>query len=135
MRVEPDRRARDGRAASAWAGIRLLPRPALLLAVLLFLSALVPGVAGLIAVLEPDGLALLGALAQHQALVNALSLGAAIGAVLVVERPRTRSPLAYARQLRDRFAEIQADFDGALRRRTGGEGEERHAPEAYPSDS
>jgi len=133
--VEPGERVRDGRVASAWARIRLLPRPVFFLAFLLFLSALVPGVAGLVAAVQPDGASLLGALAQHQALVTALSLGAAVGAVLLVERPRTRSLAAYARQLRDHFAKVQADFDGALRRRSGGEGEERHAPEANPPDS
>ncbi|MBI5068707.1 MAG: hypothetical protein HZB56_10745 [Deltaproteobacteria bacterium] len=135
MRVEPGQRATDGRAASGWARIRLLPRPVLLLAVAFLLSALGQAVAGLIAALEPHpGASVLARLARSPVLVAALSLAAALGALLLAERPRSRSPVAYARQLRARWAEIEADFDGALRRRSGGEGENRHAPEAHPSE-
>jgi len=136
MRVEPGQRARDGGSASAWARIRLLPRPLLLLAFLLFLSTLAPAVAGLIAAFAlAGGSGWLDALARRPEAVSGLSLAAALGALLVVERPRSWSPVAYARQLRDRFAKVEADLDGALRRRSGGEWEKRHAPEAYPPDS
>lgn len=135
MRVEPGQRATDGRAASGWARIRLLPRHFLLLAALLLLLALAPAVAGLVAVLEPAGGAgLLPALARGPALVSGLSLGAALGALLAFVRPRSGSPTAYARQLRARWAEIEAELDGDPRRRSGGEGENRHAPEARPSE-
>jgi len=135
MRVESGQRATNGRAASGWARIRLLPRPVLLLALALLISALAPAVAGLIAALEPEpGAGLLSALVRSPALVGGLSLAAALGALLLAERPRSRSPVTYARQLQARWAEIEADFDGALRRRSGGEGEVRHAPEAHPSE-
>jgi hypothetical protein len=131
--VEPGQRATDGRAASGWARIRLLPRPFLLLAVLLFLLASAPAVAGLDAALDSAAPSGLGALARSPELVLGLSLAGALGALLLVERPGSRSPLAYARQVRSRFAEIEAVFDGALRRRSGGEVENRHAPEAQQS--
>jgi len=74
------------------------------------------------------------ALARHPALVSGLAAVSALGALLFLERPRSRSPVAYARQLRDRLAAVQADFDGALRRRAREEEEEHHAPEPHPSD-
>jgi hypothetical protein len=135
MRVEPGQRARGDGSAPAWARLRLLPRPVLCLGFLLFLSALAPAAGELIAVLgAADGPAWLGALARHPALLSGCSLAAALGTLLVLERPRSRSPVAYACQLRDRLAAVQADFDGALRRRAGGEEEERHAPEPHPPE-
>ena len=135
MRVEPGQRARGDGSASAWARIRLLPGQVLLFALLLFLSALAPAIAELNRVLaDPNGSTWLGALARHPALVSSFSLALALGALLVLERPRSLSPVAYARQLRDRLAAVQADFDGALRRRAHEEEEERHAPEPHPSE-
>ncbi len=135
MRAEPGQRARGDGTASAWARIRLLPRPVLLLTLLLFLSALAPAAAEVASVLgTTGGPAWLGAVVDHRALVSGLSLIAALGALLLLERPRRGSPLAYARQLRDRLRAIQADFDGALRRRAREEEEERHAPEPHPSE-
>ena len=135
MRVEPGQRAGIDGSASAWARIRLLPRQVLLFAFLLFLSALAPAVAELNMVLaDPNGSTWPGALARHPALVSGFSLAVALGALLVLERPRSRSPVAYARQLRDRLAAVQADFDGALRRREHEEEEKRHAPEPHPSE-
>ena len=133
MRVEPGQRARGDGTASAWARIRLLPRPVLLLAFLLFLSSLAPAAAEVASILgTASGPAWLGALADHPALVCGFELAAALGALFLLERPRSGSPAAYARQLRDRLAAVQADFDGALRRRAGGDVEERHAPEPQP---
>ena len=135
MWLEPKERARDASSASGWARLRLVPRPVLLVAFLLLLSALAPAAAGLIATFAPaDGSAGVWALANRPGLVSGVSLAWALGVLLVLERPRGRSPLAYARQLRDRLAEIQSDFDGALRRRLGGEREKRHAPEAHRSE-
>jgi hypothetical protein len=135
VRVEPGKRARGDGSASAWARIRLLPRPVLLVALLLFLSALAPAAAELIAALGlADGPTWLGALTRHPALVSGVTLAAALGALLVLERPRSRSPAAYARQLGDRLAAVQADFDGALCRRAREEEEERHAPVPHPSE-
>jgi hypothetical protein len=135
MRVEPGQRARGERSASWWARLRLLPRPVLLIALLLFLSALAPAAAELNVVLsDPGSSTWLGVLARHPALVSSLSLAVALGALLVSERPRSWSPVAYANQLRDRFAAVQADFDGALRRRAHEEEEEHHAPEPHLSE-
>jgi len=135
MRVELEQRARNDASASTWTRLRLLPHPVLLLALLFLLSALAPAVAELNAVLvDPDGSTWLGALAWHPTLVSGLSLAAAFGALLFLERPQGLSPGAYARQLRDRLAAVQADFDGALRRRAREEEERRHAPEPQPSE-
>ena len=135
MRVESGQHARGDRTASAWACIRLLPRPVLLVALLLLLSASAPAAAEVAAVLGiADGPAWLGALAHHPALVSGIALAFALGALLLMERPRSASPVAYARQLRDRLAAVQADFDGAHRRRAREKEEERHAPEPYPSE-
>jgi hypothetical protein len=135
MRVEPGQRARGAGSATWWARLRLLPRPVLFLAILVFLSTLAPAAAELSAVLaDPSGSSGLGALARYRVLVSGLSLAAALVALLLAERPRSLSPLAYARQLRDRLAAVEADFDGALRRRAYEEEEERHAPPPHPSD-
>ena len=135
MRVEPGQHARGDGTASAWACLRLLPRPVLLVAFLLFLSALAPAAAEVASVLRTDGgPAWLGALADHPALVSGVALAAALGALLLLERPRSGSPVAYARQLVARLAAVQADLDGALRRRPREEEEERHAPEPHPSE-
>ncbi len=135
MRVEPGQHARGDGTASAWACLRLLPRPVLLVAFLLFLSASAPAVVGVASVLGTDGApAWLGALADHPGLVSGVALITALGALLLVERPRSGSPVAYARQLAARLAAVQADLDGALRRRSREEEEERHAPEPHPSE-
>jgi hypothetical protein len=135
MRVELEQQARIDASASTWTRLRLLPHPVLLLALLFLLSALAPAVAELNAVLvDADGSTWLGALAWHPTLVSGLSLAAAFGALLFLERPQGLSPVAYLRQLRDRLAAVQADFDGALRRRAHEEEEKRHASEPHPSE-
>ncbi len=135
MRMEPGQSARGDGTASTWACLRLLPRPVLLVALLLFLSALAPAAAEVASVLRTDGgPAWLGALAAHPALVSGVALAAALGALLLLERPRSGSPVAYVRQLLARLAAVQADLDGDLRRRPREEEEERHAPEPHPSE-
>lgn len=135
MRVELEQQARFDASVSTWTRLRLLPHPVLLLALLFLLSALAPAVAELNAVLvDPDGSTWLEALARHPTLVSGLSLAATFGALLFLERPQSLSPVAYARQLRDRLAAVQADFDGALRRRAHEEEEKRHASEPHPSE-
>lgn len=135
MRMEPGQRARGVGSATCWARLRLLPRPVQLLAFPLLVSALAPALGELNTVLaDPVGSTWLGALARYPGLVSGLSLAAALGALLATERPRSLSPVAYARQLRDRFAAVEADFDGALRRRAHEEEENRHAPPRHPPD-
>ncbi len=136
MRVEPGQPARNDAPVSTWARIRLLPHPVLLLTLFFFLAALAPAVAELNAVLvDPDGSTWLWALVRNPALVSGCSFAAAFGALLVLERPGSPSPRAYVRQLRDRLAAVQADLDGALRRRAHEEVEEGHAPERHSPES
>jgi hypothetical protein len=54
---------------------------------------------------------------EHPVLVNLIACCVAVAAVLAVERPRSASPLAYARQLRARFLELQSTYDAGSRRR------------------
>ena len=136
MRWELRRRASEAGSASTCARLRLLPRPILMLGFLLLLSALAPVAAEVASVLgTADGPAWLGALACHPVIAGGVPLVAALGVLLVLERPRSASPVGYARQLRDRLVAVQAEFDGALRRRSREEDEEeRHAPEPQPSE-
>ena len=136
MRREPGRRAIEHGSTSTWARLRFLPRSVLLLGLLLLLSALAPVAAEVASVLgTADGPAWLGALARHPVIAGGVPLVAALGVLLVLERPRSASPVGYARQLRDRLVAVQAEFDGALRRRSREEDEEeRHAPEPQPSE-
>ena len=57
-------------------------------------------------------------------LVDVAAAVVAAAAVLALEPPRAASPLAYARQLRARFLELQSMFDADDRRRPG-EGKEK----------
>jgi len=133
VRVQPRDRVIAAGSPTWRERFRLLPRPARLLAFVLFLSALAPGLLEIHAtVIDPRGSTLAGALAQRPVVASLVSLAMAIGALLILERPRSLSPRAYARQLRARALEIQADFDGALRRRAHEEEESRHGPSQPP---
>jgi hypothetical protein len=65
--------------------------------------------------------------------LHAAAACAAIAAVIAFEPPRSASPLAYARQLRARFLELQSTFDADDRRRPG-EGKEKE-DDRVPSES
>ena len=91
----------------------------------LLACAVAPGVASLYAAFGETPLA--AALGAHRAALPFMALLFAGAVVFVFERPRSASPAAYARQLRDRFLEVQSSFDGALRRREGEGEEKRHA--------
>ena len=93
--------------------------------VALFACAVAPGIASLYAAF--GGTPLAAALRTHRAGLPFVALLVAGAVVVVFERPRSASPAAYARQLRDRFLEVQSSFDGALRRREGEGEEKRHA--------
>ena len=135
MRWELRRRAIEAGSVSTWARLRLLPRPLLLPALLLLLSALAPATSEVASLLAtPGSPGWLGSLARHPVIAGGLPFAAALVALLLWERPRSASPAAYARQLRDRVLAVQADFDGALRRRAREEEERRHAPEPQPSE-
>ena len=121
MRSRQDEPPRAG--VVIWrARLLLLPWRARLLVLVLLACAAVPAAAGLYATL--GGTPLAEALRAHRVALPLIALLAASATVVVFERPRSASPAAYARQLRDRLLEVQVSFDGALRRREG-EGEER----------
>ncbi len=129
MQLEPEQRARVSGSVSWWARLRLLPGPVLLIALLLFVSALAPAASELISLLgQDDGPVWLGPLIRHPGIVSGAGVASALGVLLVVERPEGWSVAAYARQLRNRAAAVQAGFDGALRRRARRQEEDHHAP-------
>jgi len=105
--------------------VRILPVRVRLLALLLFLLALVVAALDLYGAFGAGpGSSVCRELARHPVAVVAAMAAAVVGALLAMERPRTWSVGAYARQLRGRLREVEAEFDGALRRREG-EGMER----------
>jgi hypothetical protein len=61
-------------------------------------------------------------------LMNVIACCAAIAALLAFERPRSASPLVYARQLRARFFELQSAYDADPRRPREGK-EKEHDPD------
>lgn len=110
-----------------WQRLRLLPPHARPLLIALVLLAAAPGAARLYAeVVDPQGSTAASAVARRPGLVGALALAAAAGALLFAERPRSRSPAGYVRQVRERLRAAQDEFDGALRRRLEGEVERCH---------
>lgn len=109
--------------------LALLPLRLRLFALLLFLLALAPALVELAGFAGGPGAPPLSVFAGRPALAAALSLAAAVLAVCVLERPRNRSPRAYARQVAARLRQIQSDFDGALRRRAH---EEEENPNGKP---
>jgi hypothetical protein len=108
----------------------LVPRSARLVLLALLACAATPGAASLYGAF--GGTTLAAVLREHRGALAFMALLVAGAVVVLVERPRSASPGAYARQLRDRVLEVQSSFDGALRRREG-EGEEKsHAvPHAF----
>ena len=112
--------------------MRLLPRATRLLALVLLGCAAAPGVARIYVALGEGALAL--ALREHLAIVPVAALALGCVALVTVERPRSLSPSAYARQLRDRFLELQSDFDAGLRRRPG-EGKENGDDVQHPFEA
>ena len=116
------RRAEITHRESPWLRFSSLPLAARALAVALLACAAAPAVGAL---LELGGnSALVGALGAHPRAVSLASCVVSAAALLAFERPRSPSPVAYARQLRARFLELQSTFDAGFRRRPrGGEGE------------
>jgi hypothetical protein len=135
MRWELERRASETGSAPTSTRLRLLPRPLLALGLLLLLSASAPAASTVASILAtPDSPGWFGLLARHPAMAGGIPFLGALGALLLWERPLSGSPSGYARQLRDRLVAIQADFDGALRRRAREEEETQHAPNPQPSE-
>ena len=112
--------------------LRLLPRATRFLGLVLLGCAAAPGVARIYVALGEGALAL--ALREHLAIVPVAALALGCVALVTVERPRSLSPSAYVRQLRDRFLELQSDFDAGLRRRPG-EGKENGDDVQHPFEA
>ncbi len=106
-------------ASLTWfTAVGLLPlRVRALLGVILLCAVAHAGLSAYGALSEPDGATVLGNLARHPALAGALALAVGMLALLILERPRSFSPRAYAAQLKWRALQVQDEFDGALRRR------------------
>lgn len=98
-----------------WRKLMRLPRPARAAGVVLLGSAVVPAAAVLVAATGESRVARV--LEAHPAIVNIVAACAAVTAVLALERPSSASPIAYARQLRARFVELQSTLDADTRRR------------------
>lgn len=111
----------------------LLPWRARLVVLVLLACAAAPAATGVYATL--GGTPLAEAMLAHRVALPFAALLVASAAVVFFERPRSASPAAYARQLRDRFLEVQLSFDGALRRREGKGEEKSHAvPHSYDAN-
>jgi hypothetical protein len=105
-----------------WRRLARLPRPARLAGLVLLACAAAPPTALMVALARES------LLTSHQGarpfLLNVTACCAALVALLVFERPRSSSPLAYARQLRARFLELQSTYDADFRRRPEGKEKE-----------
>lgn len=98
-----------------WRKLMRLPAPVRLAGLVLLGSAGVPAAAVVLAVTGESELARF--FEAHPGLVNVTAVCAAVAGVVASERPRSASPLAYARQLRARFLELQSTLDADNRRR------------------
>ena len=95
----------------------LPPRVRGLLGVLLLCAVAPAGLSAYGALSDPDGVTAFGTLARQPTLAGALALASGLLALVILERPRSWSPRAYAAQLKERALQVQTGFDGALRRR------------------
>jgi hypothetical protein len=100
---------------NTWRKLMRLPAPARSAGFVLLGSAAIPAAAVVFAATGESPLARF--LEAHPAFVNLAALCVAVAAVLALERPWSASPLAYARQLRARFLELQSTLDADDRRR------------------
>lgn len=110
--------------------LRRLPPRALTACGTMLLAAAIPVVTGLFGVVT-DGHS--GRWSLLLAALHVAAACAAVAAVVAFEPPRSASPLAYARQLRARFLELQSTFDADDWRRPG-EGKEKE-DDRVPSES
>jgi len=101
--------------------LRRLPAPALTACGALLAAAVVPAAAAFTGVLTGTQR---GSGSPLLTWLQVVAAGVALAAVVAFEPPRSASPLAYARQLRARFLELQSTFDADDRRRPG-EGKEK----------
>jgi hypothetical protein len=105
----------DPPTQSLWTGLRNLRAPVRATALVLLACAAAPPAALLGASLS--GSSVMALIATHLGLVNLIACGFGVTAVIAFECPRSASPVAYARQLRARFLELQSTFDADDRRR------------------
>jgi hypothetical protein len=110
----------------------LPPRVRALLGVLLLCGVAQAGLSAYGALSDPDGATVLGSLARQPTLAGALALALGLLALLILERPRSWSPRAYAAQLKERAVQVQTGFDGALRRRFREQEETADDPPSSP---
>ena len=122
------------RAFPGWcATVGLLPpRVRAVLGVLLLCAVAQAGLSAYGALSDPDGATALGNLARQPTLAGALALASGLLALVILERPRSCSPRAYAAQLRERALQVQVGFDGALRRRLREQEETTDDPPSSP---
>ena len=105
-----------------WRRIARLPLRVRVAGVVLLLAASAPAAAAV--VVAVGGASAASPLRAHAVSLNVITVCFAFAALIAFERPRSASPLAYARQLRARLAELQSTFDADDRRRPG-EGKEK----------
>jgi hypothetical protein len=101
--------------SETWRKLMRLPAPARLAGLLLLGAAAVPPGAVVFAATGESSLARF--FEAHPGVVNLVAVCAAVVGVLALERPRSASPIAYVRQLRARFLELQSTLDADDRRR------------------
>jgi hypothetical protein len=100
------------------ARLSLLPLPERCFLLLLLACAMAPAMAAIYSdLIDPAGASLLGAAGRHPLALAAAGAVLVLIAVVALERPRELSVRRYGAQLARRFAQVQSNFDGALRRR------------------
>lgn len=102
--------------------VRRLPLPTRIAGLVLLACAGVPPAALVLAEVSSSRLAV--AASTHPNVVNGVVCLVAMATLLAFERPRSASPVAYARQLRARFLELQSTYDADSRRRPEGKEKE-----------
>jgi hypothetical protein len=112
----------DASSQSPWRRLRQLPFLERMFTVVLLGCAAAPPAALLSRWLWPSRLA--ERISANPEVTNLIACGIAAAVLVAIEPPRSASLLAYARQLRARFLELQSIFDADDRRRPG-EGKEK----------
>lgn len=114
--MRADERSTD--RLSLRARLTLLPLPERSFLVLLLACAMAPAAVAIYSDLfDPTGATLVGAVGCHPLALAASGVALVLIAAVAFERPRELSVCRYGAQLARRFAQVQTNFDGALRRR------------------
>ena len=99
----------------AWRKVARLPYRARVAGLALLGTAAAPAAVSIVAAVGGSPFARF--LTAHPGFVNLLASCAVVATVLAFEPPRSASAIAYARQLRARFLELQSTLDADDRRR------------------